>query len=164
MELVTPHIGLIFWMTLSFSILIYILGKFAWKPVMKALKERETAINDALKAADKAREEMSQLTFSNEQLIKEAKEERDTLLRDARIIRNNVINEARIKAEEEAKRIIETAKENIHFEKMAAITHLKNQLAILSIEIAEKILKEELSKSEKQKELINKLLNEINFN
>ena len=164
MELVTPHIGLIFWMTLSFALLIYILGKFAWKPVMKALKERENSINDALKAADKAREEMSQLAFSNEQLIKEAKEERDVLLRDARKIRDNVIDEAKIKAEEEAKRIIETAKENIHFEKMAAITDLKNQLAILSIEIAEKILKEELSKSEKQKELIDKLLNEINFN
>ncbi|HNW97655.1 MAG TPA: F0F1 ATP synthase subunit B [Bacteroidales bacterium] len=164
MELVTPHIGLIFWMTLSFALLIYILGKFAWKPVMKALKERENSINDALKAADKAREEMSQLAFSNEQLIKEAKEERDVLLRDARKIRDNVIDEAKIKAEEEAKRIIETAKENVHFEKMAAITDLKNQLAILSIEIAEKILKEELSKSEKQKELIDKLLNEINFN
>lgn len=164
MELVTPHIGLIFWMTLSFALLIYILGKFAWKPVMKALKERENSINDALKAADKAREEMSQLAFSNEQLIKEAKEERDVLLRDARKIRDNVIDEAKTKAEEEAKRIIETAKENIHFEKMAAITDLKNQLAILSIEIAEKILKEELSKSEKQKELMDKLLNEINFN
>jgi len=164
MELVTPHIGLIFWMTVSFAFVIYILGKYAWKPIMKSLKERENSIDDALKAAEKAREEMSQLIFNNEQLIKEAKEERDLMLRDARKIRDNIINEAKTKAEEEANRIIETAKENIHYEKMAAITDLKNQLAILSIEIAEKILKEELSKSERQKELVKKLLNEINFN
>ncbi|MFH0865592.1 MAG: F0F1 ATP synthase subunit B [Bacteroidota bacterium] len=164
MDLVTPHIGLIFWMTVSFAFVIYILGKYAWKPIMKSLKERENSIDDALKAAEKAREEMSQLTYNNEQLIKEAKEERDLMLRDARKIRDNIINEARTKAEEEANRIVETAKENIHFEKMAAITDLKNQLAILSIEIAEKILKEELSKSEKQKELVKKWLNEINFN
>lgn len=164
MDLVTPHIGLIFWMTLSFAIVVFILGKYAWKPVMKGLKDREESIENALKAAEKAREEMAQLTFSNEQLIKEAKDERDLMLKDARKIRDNIINEARTKAEEEAGRIIETAKENIHFEKMAAITDLKNQLAILSIEIAEKILKEELSKSERQKELVNKLLNEIHFN
>lgn len=164
MDLVTPHIGLIFWMTVSFAFVIYILGRYAWKPVMKALKERENSIDDALKAAEKAREEMSQLTFNNEQLIKEAKNERDLMLRDARKIRDNIINEAKTKAEEEANRIVETAKENIHFEKMAAITDLKNQLAILSIEIAEKILKDELSKSERQKELVKKLLNEINFN
>lgn len=164
MDLVTPHIGLIFWMTVSFTFVIYILGKYAWKPVMKALKERENSIEDALKAAEKAREEMSQLIFNNEQLIKEAKNERDLMLRDARKIRDNIINEAKTKAEAETNRIVETAKENIHFEKMAAITDLKNQLAILSIEIAEKILKEELSKSERQKELVKKLLNEINFN
>lgn len=164
MELVTPNIGLIFWMTLSFLLVVLILGKYAWKPVMKSLKEREDSIEDALKAADKARAEMAQLTFNNEQLIKEAKNERDLMLRDARKISDNIINEARTKADEAAQRIIETAKENIHFEKMAAITDLKNQLAILSIEIAEKLLKEELSQGEKQKELVKKWLNEIQFN
>jgi F-type H+-transporting ATPase subunit b len=164
MELVTPHIGLVFWMTLSFGIVVWILGKFAWKPVMKALKEREESIETALKAADRAKEEMAQLTFSNEQLMKEAKEERDAMLRDARKIRDNVIGEAKTKAEEEAQRIVEMAKENIHFEKMAALTDLKNQIAILSIEIAEKIMKEDLSTNEKQKALVIKLLNEIHFN
>ena len=164
MELVTPHIGLVFWMTLSFGIVVWILGKFAWKPIMKALKEREESIEGALKAAERAKEEMAQLTFSNEQLMKEAKEERDAMLRDARKIRDNVIGEAKNKAEEEAKRIVETAKENIHFEKMAALTELKNQIAILSIEIAEKIMKEDLSTNEKQKALVTKLLNEIHFN
>jgi F-type H+-transporting ATPase subunit b len=164
MELVTPNIGLVFWMTLSFGIVVWILGKFAWKPVMKALKEREESIESALRAADRAKEEMAQLTFSNEQLMKEAKEERDAMLRDARKIRDNVIGEAKTKAEGEAQRIVETAKENIHFEKMAALTDLKNQIAILSIEIAEKIMKEDLSTNEKQKALVTKLLNEIHFN
>jgi F-type H+-transporting ATPase subunit b len=164
MELVTPQIGLIFWMTLSFLIVVFLLGKFAWKPVMKGLKEREDSIENALRAAEKAKEEMTQLTFSNEQLMKEAKEERDGMLRDARRIRDHVIGEAKTKAEEEANRIVETAKENIHFEKMAALTELKNQIAILSIEIAEKIMKEDLSTDSKQKELVNKLLDEIHFN
>lgn len=164
MDLVTPHIGLIFWMTISFALVVFILGKYAWKPVMKGLKERENSIEDALKAAEKAREEMSQLTFNNEQLIRDAKNERDLMLRDARKIRDNIINDAKVKAEDEAHRIVETAKENIHFEKMAALTDLKNQIAILSIEIAEKIMKEDLSTNEKQKELVTKLLNEIHFN
>jgi len=164
MELVTPHIGLIFWMTLSFGIVIFILGKFAWKPIMKALKEREDSIENALLAAERAKEEMKQLIFSNEQLMKEAKEERDGMMRDARKIRDHVIGDAKSKAEEEAKRIVENAKENIHYEKMAALTELKNQIATLSIEIAEKIMKEDLSSNEKQKELVSKLLNEIKFN
>ena len=164
MELVTPHIGLIFWMTLSFGIVLFILGKFAWKPIMKMLKEREESIDNALRAAEKAKEEMTQLVFSNEQLMKEAKEERDGIMRDARKIRDNIIGEAKTKAESEAQRIVETAKENIHFEKMAALTDLKNQIATLSIEIAEKIMKEDLSTNEKQKTLVIKLLNEIHFN
>lgn len=164
MELVTPHIGLIFWMTLSFAIVIFVLGKFAWKPIMKALKEREESIDNALRAAERAKEEMMQLKFSNEELMKEAKDERDAMLRDARKIRDNVIGEAKGAAEEEGKRIVEAAKENIHFEKMAALTDLKNQIAILSIEIAEKIMKEDLSTNEKQKALVTKLLNEIHFN
>jgi len=164
MELVTPHIGLIFWMTLSFSIVVWILGKFAWKPIMKALKEREESIENALHAAEKAKEEMSQLVFSNEQLMKEAKNERDTLLRDAKKISDKIVGDAKMKAESEANRIIQTTKENIHFEKMAALTELKNQIAILSIEIAEKVIKEDLSSDEKQKALIKKLLNEIHFN
>lgn len=164
MELVTPNLGLIVWMTLSFLILLFILGKFAWKPVMKSLKERETKIEDALHAADKAREEMLELKFSNEQLLKEAKEERDGILREARKIKEDILEDAKNKAGEEANRIIQNAKESINYEKLAAIHDLKNQIAILSIEIAEKIIKEELSKDDNQKQLIEKLLNEVKFN
>jgi len=164
MELVQPGLGLIFWMTLSFSILLWILAKFAWKPIMKGLKERENTIDEALNAANKAKEEMKELKFSNEQLLKEAKEERDNILRDARHVKENIIEEAKEKASEEANRIVENAKEAIQFEKLAAIHEMKNELASLSIEIAEKILKDELSGTDKQKRLIDKLIKDVSDN
>jgi F-type H+-transporting ATPase subunit b len=164
MELVSPSIGLIFWMTLAFSLVLYILGKYAWKPILKSLKERESTIEGALHAADKARQEMEALKFSNEALLKEAKDERDALMRDARKIRETLIEEAKLKAGEEADRIIESARASIEYEKMAAITELKNQLATLSIEIAERILNEELTKTAKQDEIIKKMLDEVKFN
>jgi F-type H+-transporting ATPase subunit b len=162
--LVTPGVGLIIWMTLSFLVLLWLLGKFAWKPILKSLHDREDSIENALNAAEKAREEMKQLQVDNEKILKEAKQERDNLLKDARKMRENMIEEAKSKANEEAERIIQTAKDNIHYEKMAAITELKNQIAKLSIEIAEDILKEKLQDSEKQKEIINKQLENVNFN
>jgi F-type H+-transporting ATPase subunit b len=164
MELVTPGIGLIFWMTLSFAIVLFILAKYAWKPIMNMLHEREKFIEDALSSADRAKQEMANLQSSNEQLLKEAKEERDALLRDARKVRENLIEEAKGKAQIEANKIVEQAKENIQFEKMNAITDLKNQLASLSVDIAERILKDELSNADKQKEVINNLLKDIKFN
>jgi F-type H+-transporting ATPase subunit b len=164
MELVQPGLGLIFWMTISFGILIWILAKFAWKPIMKGLKDREQSIDEALNAANKAREEMKQLHFSNEQLLKEAKEERDTILRDARKVKESIIEEAREKANQEANRIVENAKESIQFEKLAAIHEMKNQVAKLSIEIAEKVIRAELADTKKQTELIDRLLKEVNQN
>lgn len=164
MQLVQPGIGLIFWMTLSFSILLYILAKFAWKPILKGLKEREESIDEALHAADRAKEEMKMLKADNEQLLKEAKEERDEILRAARKVKDKIIEDAKVRASSEADRIVESAKESIHFEKMAALTDLKNQLATLSIEIAEKVLKEELADKERQKKLVNKLVDDVNFN
>ena len=160
MELVSPGIGLIFWMTLSFGIVLFILGKFAWKPILNSLREREDTIDEALNMANKTREEMKELQFSNEQLLKEAKEERDAILRDARKVKDSIIEESKLKANEEAGRIVEAAKESIQHEKMAAMTDLKNQLASLSIEIAEKILREELSADKKQKEYTQKLIDE----
>ena len=97
MELVQPGLGLIIWMTLSFAILLWLLAKFAWKPIMKGLKEREDSIDEALNAANKAKEEMKELKFSNEQLLKEAKGERDDILRDARNVKESIIEEAREK-------------------------------------------------------------------
>lgn len=164
MELVNPGIGLIFWMTLSFGILLFILGKFVWPPVMRALNERENNIEQALHEADKAREEMKQLLFSNEQLMLEARDERDKLIGEARKIKESLIEDARLKATEEANRIVENARERIHFEKMSAITELKNQIANLSIEIAEKVIGKELSEHNKQEQMVKESLNDFNLN
>ncbi|MFA6924308.1 MAG: F0F1 ATP synthase subunit B [Bacteroidales bacterium] len=164
MELVTPGLGLIFWMTISFGILLFILGKFAWKPIIRMLKEREESIENSLRAADKAIEDIEKLKISNEELLREAKNEKDQILKEARKIKESIIEEAKTKATDEANRILEQARENINNEKMAVITELKNQIATLSIEIAEKIMREELSKDEKQKTFINKLINEAKLN
>lgn len=164
MNLVTPDLGLIFWMTLSFLTLVFILKKFAWKPILQMLHEREKSIDDAIHAADIARQDMQKLKFSNEQLMREAKAERDEILKEARSIRESIIDEAKIKANEESDRIVQAAKESIHYEKMAALTDLKNQIATLSIEIAGEILKEELSTSGKHEQMVKQMLDKVNFN
>lgn len=164
MELITPGLGLIFWMTLAFLLLVFILGKYAWKPIMKMLKEREETIHEALHAADRAREEMKHLQFSNEQLLREAKNERDVILMDARKLREAIIEESRVKASTEAARIVQSAKESIQNEKMAAMTDLKNQLATMSLEVSRKVLKRELSDPAKQEEYIRQLLEDAKFN
>jgi len=161
MELVKVDIGLLFWMTLTFGTVLFILGKFAWKPIMKMLHEREDSIDKALHAAEEAKKEMLKLKAGNEQLLAEAKEERDLLLRDARKVRESIIEEARLKANEEANRIIENARESIQYEKLAAINELKNQIASISIDIAEKLIGEELSDKQKQHELTERLLKDV---
>jgi F-type H+-transporting ATPase subunit b len=164
MELVNPGIGLIVWMTLAFLAILYILGKYAWKPILKSLKERESTIHDALNSAEKAKEEMLKLKFTNEELLQEAKNERDAILATARKIKDTIIEESKQKASEEANRIIVAAKESIQNEKMNAMTDLKNQLADLSLEIAKKVLKRELSDPKKQEEYTKELIKEVKFN
>ena len=154
MELVTPEIGLIFWTTVVFSLLLVVLKKYAWKPILSAVDERNKSIEDALKAADKAKEEMLSLNADNERILMEAKKERDILLKEGREIKDSIIAEAKDNAKVDAEKILTTAKEQIINEKMKAITELKNQVAELSIEIAEKILKSELQDLNKQKELV----------
>lgn len=164
MELVTPEFGTVFWMLLSFLMILFILKKFAWKPILSALKERETSIDNALRSADKAREEMEQLETDNEKIIKEAKNERDNLLKDARLVKDMIISEAKEKAITETEKIIEDARVKIESEKDAALDEIKNQIAIFSIEIAEKILKKKLESTKDQKDMINDLLDEIKLN
>ena len=164
MELITPGLGLIFWMTLVFLALLFLLKKFAWIPILKALKDREDAITDALTSADRAKEEMKQLKFSNELLLAEAKNERDNILNEARKIKEKIIEEARIKASEEAGRITASALENIRNEKMSALTELKNEVGQLSIEVATKLLRRELSDPKKQEDFARQLLDEIKLN
>ena len=154
MELVTPEIGLIFWTTIVFLLLLIVLKKYAWKPILAAVDERNKSIEDALKAADKAKKEMLSLNTDNERILIQSKKERDALLKEGREIKDNIITESKDKAKLEADKILITAKEQINNEKMKAITELKNQVASMSIDIAEKILKSELSDKNKQKELI----------
>jgi len=164
MQLVTPGIGLIFWMLVSFSLVMYILAKYAWGPIMKGIHQREDTIEKALEAANEAKKEMLQLKAGNEQLLRDAKDERDALMRDARKVRESILDEARTKAAEESARILENARENIQFEKMAAINELKNQIASISIEIAEKLIGKELENKEQQQQLTEKLLKEVKIN
>lgn len=164
MELITPGLGLIFWMALPFLILLLILRKFAWKPILQSLKDRETSIHDALHAADRAKEEMKQLQFSNEELLHQAKDERDAILSDARKVRDVIIEESKEKAKEEAARIIASAKESIENEKMAAMTDLKNQLAELSLEIATKVLEHELADAKEQETYVKQQMVKVHFN
>lgn len=151
-------------MTLAFLILLFILGKFVWPPIMRALHDRELAIEQSLHQAEAARREMETLQFTNEKLLREAKEERDALLRDARKVREKLIDDAREKAALEAERILESARERIEHEKMAAITDLKNQVANLSVEIAEKLIAQELSDPAKNRKFVEKSLDEIKLN
>jgi F-type H+-transporting ATPase subunit b len=164
MQLVNPGIGLVFWMLVSFSLVMYILAKFAWGPIMKGIHQREETIEKALEAANDAKKEMLQLKAGNEQLLRDAKDERDALMRDARKMKEAILEEARGKANEESARILENARENIQFEKMAAINELKNQIAAISIEIAEKLIGKELENKKQQQELTEKLLKDVKIN
>ena len=164
MPLINPGIGIIFWMTLAFGLVLFILGKYAWPAILNGLREREQSIQEALDAAKKAHEEMKLLKLDNEKLLKEAKEERDAILHEARTIKDKIIDDAKEKASGEASKIVESAKVRIENEKKAALIEIKNTIATYSIEIAEKILREELGDAKRQKEYVNKLLKETNLN
>ncbi len=163
MGLLTPGLGLLFWMCLSFAVLLFVLGKFGWPVIMKMMKEREESIKQSLEAADRAKEEMKHLQAGNEQLLKQAQEERDEMLRQTKILKEQIIEEAKAQAQEQARRIILSAKEEINYEKLHAMTELKNEIANLSIEIAEEVLKHELSDKAKSNEIIEKRIAEIKF-
>ena len=164
MQLINPGFGLIFWMTLAFLIVLFVLKKYAWKPILASLKEREDSIEGALKAADKAKKEMAALQAKNEELLKKAREERDVILADARKIKDKIISESREKAVKEASIIIDNAREQINSEKQAALVEIKNLIAIYSIEIAEKVLKQELSDKKKQQGYVEKMIKETQLN
>lgn len=164
MSLVTPAIGLMFWTCIIFTLLILLLKKFAWKPILTAVDDRNEQINSALKAAEKARLEIENLNNDNERILLEAKSERDQLLKEARDIKDNIINEAKEKASNEAENILNAAKSQIDNEKMKAITELKNSVAVLSIDIAEKVLKNELKEKSNQEDFINSILKKSQLN
>ena len=150
-------------MLVSFAILVFILGKWGWPMLLKSLNQREQAIADSLAAADKAREEMKQLVSHNEELLKQARMERDEMLRNARLAGEEIIEKARETAQQEASRIVEAARENINYEKLCAMHDLKNEIANLSIQIAEKLLEQELADKDRADALIARQLDETKF-
>ena len=162
--LVTPEIGMLVWTTIVFLLLMVLLTKYAWKPILGAVKEREQSIEDALNSAEDAKREMAELKSNNEDLLNEARAERDEMLKEARGIKDTIIAEAKTAASAKGKKIVAAARESIQHEKLAAITELKNQVAMLSIEIAEKILKSELSSADKQKAIIDNVVKDISLN
>jgi F-type H+-transporting ATPase subunit b len=164
MELVTPNFGLIFWQLVTFLIVLFLLTKFAWKPIMNALRERETSIENALSAAEKAKLEMQGLKAENEKLLAEARMERDKILKEASDAGNALVENARNKANEEGTRMIAQAREAIENEKRAAITEVKNMAAALSVEIAERILRKELSDPQAQQALAQDYIREVTLN
>ena len=164
MDLVTPDIGLIFWTTVSFAILYFILAKFAWKPILGAVNEREKSIKDALSAAEMAKEEMASLKADNEKILKEAKLQRESLLKEAREIRSRIIADAESEATEKANKLIESAKTAIENEKSAAMKELNNTVVDLSLNIAEKLLSKELDNKEKQQKNIQEILENTKLN
>ena len=163
MNLVTPDIGLLFWMLLSFGIVLLLLKKYAWKPILQALSDREKTIQDSLDQAEQARKEVEGMKSDNERILQEARNERDTMLREARETKDSIVNEAKDAAKSEAEGLLERARNEIENEKKAALAELKGHVAALSIEIAEKVMKEKLSDDAEQQKLVNKLLDEVDM-
>jgi F-type H+-transporting ATPase subunit b len=156
--------GLFIWQTLIVVALILLLRKFAWKPILDTINDREEGIRSAMEAAEQARQEMQNLQADNERILKEARGERESLLKEARELRQKMIDEAKEEAKAQGEQLISQAKVAIESEKQAAISSLKNEVADLSLEIAERLTKEQLSSDKKQTELVQKLLKEVDFN
>jgi F-type H+-transporting ATPase subunit b len=164
MDLLLPHTGTVIYMLIAFSLVLFILKKFAWKPILNALKAREETIEESLLMAEKTRNEMLVIQAQNEKILGEAKLERDKIIKEARDLKEEIINEAKKKAAEEANKIIDSSREAIRAERIAVIKEVKEQIASLSVSIAEKILHEKLEESNEQKELIEKFLQDIKLN
>jgi F-type H+-transporting ATPase subunit b len=164
MELLLPKLGLIVWTLIAFGIVFFILKKFAWKPILKSLNEREKNISDSIQSAEKIKLEMAQLKSDNEALLAKAREERATMLKEAKETKDKMINEAKEQAKIEGNKIILDAQAAIEQQKMAAITELKNRVGTLVVEVSEKILRKELSSKEEQEKYIKQLADTAQLN
>lgn len=164
MDLIKPEIGLIFWTALTFAILLYVLRRFAWKPILGAVSDREKGITDALAAADKARAEMENLTADNERILKEARVERETMMKEARDLKTKILADAEDEAKARAEKLIANAQAAIDAERKSAIADLKSQVAALSVDIAEKVVKNELSDKDKQLKLVDDMIGQATLN
>ena len=159
MDLVTPDVGLLFWTFISFTILYFLLKRFAWKPILGSVNDREMSIREALLAAENAKKEMQNLKSDNEKILKEAKAERENMLKDAREIKNKLISDAETQAKLQASKLIESAQKAIQNEKNSAMNELKKTVVELSVEIAEKVISSELEDKSKQLKVVENMLN-----
>ena len=164
MELVTPSIGLVFWTLVAFLFLLLLLRKFAWKPIMGAIHDREQYIDEALNKAELAKKEMARLTAQNEDLMLQARAERDIILKEAKTLKDSILNEAKAQAQAEGSKMLEKAKIEIANQKKAALAEMKSQVSTLSIEIAERVLRGQLQDKAKQQELVAGLLKDVELN
>jgi len=164
MELLVPEFGLVIFQIIAFLLLMFILGKFAWKPVLASIKEREQSIDEALNKAELAKQEMARLTAQNEELMKEARAERDLILKEAKTLKDNIVNEAKTQAQTEGSKLIEKARVEIENQKKAALAELKAQVSTLSLDIAERVLRKQLEDKDKQQELVSNLLKDVELN
>jgi F-type H+-transporting ATPase subunit b len=156
--------GLFIIQSIIFLILLFVLGKFAWKPILKSIDERETSIIDALNQAKLAKQEMAQLKEDNERILREARAERDGILKEAREMKDKIVNEAKDNAKVEGEKMIAAARQSIQAEKNAAMADIKNQIGTLSVNIAENILKEKLNNDGAHNALVENILNKSNLN
>lgn len=164
MDLLIPKLGLFFWAFVIFILLVILLRRMAWKPILSALKAREEGIQASLDEAKNAREEMATLKAENEDLLRQARVERDAMLKEAREMAAKIQAEAKTSAQEEGNRLLEKAREEIRAEKMQALTEVKNQVAKLSIQVAEKVLRQEMKDPKAQSEVVDKLVSELHLN
>lgn len=164
MDLLTPSFGLIIWTLIAFLTVFFILKKYAWKPILDSLYEREKVINDSISSAERVRAEMAALKHENEILLAQAREERAVMMREAKETRDNIINEAKELARAETNKIVADAQGTINQQKMAAITDLKNQVGKLVVEISEKVIRRELSNKEEQEKYIKQLAENVELN
>ncbi len=164
MDLIIPSAGLVFWQLFGFLALLFILIKFAWKPILASLAEREASIDNALKAAEQARNEMANLKAENEKLLQEARIERDTILRKAQEASAKMIEDAKTEAGKQGAIMIENAKAVIETEKKAALTEVKNQVAMLTLEVTEKLLRKNLSDDKAQSALVDEFIKDLKLN
>lgn len=164
MGLLTPDPGLVFWTLITFGILVYLLKRYAWKPILHALRVREDTITFSLQAAEKAKAEMRDLNIEKEKILLEAKAKRDSMIKEARELKQNILDEAKIKAKDEADKIMMSVRQQIEQEKIEAIQEMKRQVAVLSVDIAGKLLEQEMKTTDKQEAIIDKYLQEVSFN
>jgi F-type H+-transporting ATPase subunit b len=164
MELLVPEFGLVILQTIAFLLLMFLLAKFAWKPVLAAIKEREQSIDEALNKAELAKQEMTRLTAQNEELMKEARTERDRILKEAKTLKDSIVQEAKTTAQAEGAKLIEKAKIEIENQKKAAISELKSQVSGLSLDIAERVLRNQLKDQASQQQLVEELLKDVELN